>query len=225
VAARSIASTMEVPNTFPGTTTIFRGAFNQLGLDPTDDFWNAPAPAGVDRTAYADARFQFSAGTCRGCHGRETGTSFLQIFPGEVGQEPGLSAFLSGAVQVEDPVVPGLFRTLDEMGRRQNDLAMVVNGDAVRVPVLGNNYTVRFLNGVNRCLDSAGNTTANGAFSQLFDCHGMANQRLSLVSLGNQLFSLKYKHSGKCIDVQNGATNGGARVCKAPAIARGPVRD
>ena len=201
-----------VPNTFPGTTTTFRGSINTTGLDPNDDFWTAPAPGSADAATYAQARARFSIGTCRGCHGRESGTSFLHIFPGTLGEEPGLSQFLLRPLQVEDPVVPGLFRTFSEMTRRENDLRMLVNQDAVRVPVLGNNYTLRFLDTVGRCLDSAGNTTTDGAFSQLFDCHGNANQRLSLVSVGNQVFSLRYKHSGKCIDIQNGSTSNGARV-------------
>jgi hypothetical protein len=97
------------------------------------------------------------------------------------------------------------------MVRRENDLRNLVNGRPVLLPTFGNNYTVRFVTG-NKCLDSAGNNSTDGAFSQLFTCHGNANQRLSLVSVGANVYNLKYKHSGKCIDVQNGSTSSGARV-------------
>jgi len=91
-----------------------------------------------------------------------------------------------------------------------NDLRNLVNGAPVLVPVVGNNYTVRFQTS-GKCLDSAGNTTNDGAFSQLYSCHGNPNQRLSLVSAGNGVYNLKYKHSGKCIDVQNASNEWSAR--------------
>ena len=112
------------------------------------------------------------------------------------------SAFLSGSVSVPDPAGSGVIRQFSEMFRRENDLRALVDEVPVLVPVLGNNYTVRF-HASGKCLDSAGNGLGNGVFSQLYSCHGRGNQRLSLVSAGPNLYSLKYKHSGKCIDVQN----------------------
>ena len=154
-------------------------------------------------------------GTCRGCHSGETGTAFLHIVAGRraAGTEASRSAFLSGAVDVPDPADPNIVRAFDEMLRRENDLRDLVNGAPVMVPVFGNNYTVRFQpDDGGKCLDSAGNTTTDGAVSQLWTCHGNGNQRLSLVSAGAGVYNLKYKHSGKCIDVQNGSTSNGARV-------------
>jgi hypothetical protein len=121
---------------------------------------------------------------------------------------------LSGQLSVVDPIT-GSTRTFDEMSRRETDLRKLVNGVAVMNPVFGNNYTVRFRTS-NKCLDSAGETNfADGVLSQLWTCHGKGNQRLSLVevgSAGSGVYNLKYKHSSKCIDVQNAATNSGARV-------------
>jgi hypothetical protein len=164
--------------------------------------------------AWRDARFRFSIGTCRGCHSGETGTAFLHIVPQGIGAEASRSAFLSGGVLVPDVADPNISRSLDEMFRRENDLRDLVNGAPVMNPVLGNNYTVRFQPGTTggKCLDSAGNTTADNAVSQLWTCHGNGNQRLSLVSVSAGVYNLKYKHSGKCIDIQNGSTANGARV-------------
>jgi hypothetical protein len=215
--------TYVVPDKFPGTNTWFRGSINEMGIANDDDFWNAPAPAGADGLTYSQARFRFSLGTCRGCHGRETGTGFNQISsPLDLnGGEAFISSFLSGPVDVEDPILPGFFRTFDEMGRREQDLNGLVNGGPVHLLVLGNNYTTKFL-ASGKCLDSAGNNSNEGAPSQLFSCHGMGNQRLSLVSVGNSQHSLKYKHSGKCIDVVNGSTSRGAQVVQATCNSSRP---
>jgi len=203
-----------VPDKFAGTNTWFRGSINEMGIANDDDFWNAPTPSGADGLTFVQARFRFSIGTCRGCHGRDTATGFNHVAPAQLGQEAFLSAFVSGPTDVEDAVLPGFFRSFDEMTRRAIDQDILVFGGAVRQPVFGNNYTLRFV-GDSKCLDSAGNNTTEGAFSQAYDCHGNANQRLSLVSVGNHVYSLKYKHSGKCLDIQNGSTASGARVIQA----------
>jgi len=210
-----------VPDTFPGTSTFFRGGFNMIGADPSapeprpfPSFWGGPNPTGLpagSEGAWSDARFRFSVGTCNGCHSSETGTGILHLSPTTSGAQR--SPWLSGQVSVVDPIT-GSTRTFDEMSRRETDLRKLVNGVAVMNPVLGNNYTVRFRTS-NKCLDSAGETnTADGVLSQLWACHGKGNQRLSLVEVGagSGVYNLKYKHSGKCIDVQNAATNSGARV-------------
>ena len=199
-----------VPNTFPGTTTWFRGALDSLG----GQLWNGPTPTGMPAdqlSEWQDARFRFAVGTCSGCHGPETGTSFLHIFPDGPGVESRLSSFLSGSVTVPDPVT-GRNRGFSEMFRREMDLRKLVDGAPVLVPVFGNNYTVRF-HSTGKCLDSANNTNNDGDASQLYTCSGNGNQRLSLVATSTtNVYNLKYKHSGKCIDVQNASTSSGARV-------------
>ena len=63
----------------------------------------------------------FSLNTCNGCHGAETDTSFLHVFPRSLGQEASLSGFLTG-ITVDDPI-DGTVRTFDDLGRRNADLA------------------------------------------------------------------------------------------------------
>lgn len=217
-----------VPNTFPGTSTFFRGGFSMIGADPAappeklrdfPGFWGGPNPTGLPvdtQGQWSQARFRFSIGTCNGCHSAETGTGILHIFPGAVGSEANRSQWLSGAFNVPDPIT-GSTRSFDEMSRRETDLRKLVNGVAVMNPVFGNNYTVRFRTS-GKCLDTAGESTDDGALSQLWACHGKGNQRLSIVEVtpGSGVYNLKYKHSGKCIDVQNASTISGARVEQQP---------
>ncbi|HEY4393845.1 MAG TPA: hypothetical protein VGP64_07280, partial [Polyangia bacterium] len=66
--------------------------------------------------------------TCNGCHGPDTNTSFLMIFPRSRGGEAGLSPFLTGTT-VFDPS-SGQQRTLNDLARRQSDLTSVVCGSA-----------------------------------------------------------------------------------------------
>jgi hypothetical protein len=203
-----------VPNKFPGTQTWFRGGMNSIP-SPTTEVWGGNYPNGLGSEFlmdYSDARFRFSVGTCRGCHGGDTATGMLHIVPSTPGSEAGRSSFLSGPVTAGDTWWNGQFsRTFDEMTRRENDLRGLVNSSPVLLPVLGNNYIVRFANS-GKCLDSANNTNNDGDFSQLYTCHGNPNQRLSLVEVSAGVYNLKYKHSGKCIDVQNASTSDGARV-------------
>jgi hypothetical protein len=62
--------------------------------------------------------------TCNGCHGPETGTSFLMVFPRVVGEEAALSQFLTG-VTVFDQFA-GMPRTLNDLARRQASLGSLV---------------------------------------------------------------------------------------------------
>jgi hypothetical protein len=78
------------------------------------DFWNAPG------ITDARARHLFSLNTCNGCHGAETSTGFLHVFPREAGSAAQLSGFLKG-VTVADPVT-GTSRTFNDLSRRANDL-------------------------------------------------------------------------------------------------------
>ena len=203
-----------VPDKFPNTNTFFRGGVNTLsGGFP--GYWSGPLPTGLSNnqlSEWKEARFRFSVGTCNGCHSEETGTNILHILPSAVGSEATRSPFLSGWVAINDPVYgESSVRGFDEMARREADLRKLVTGAPVTNPVFGNNYTVRFKNS-GKCLDSAGDTTADGALSQLYACSGNRNQRLSLESVGTGVYRLKYKHSGKCLDVQNASTSSGARV-------------
>jgi hypothetical protein len=176
---------------------------------------------------WSEARFRFAAGTCRGCHSGETDTGLLHIVPLQPGTEAGRSAFLKGAVNVPDPANPNIFRSFNEMLRRENDLRGLVNQTPVLVPVFGNNYTVRFYSS-GKCLDSAGNNATDGAFSQLYACHENGNQRLSLAPAGTNVYNLKYKHSGKCLDVENAPNSpyasklNGARVVQRTCVPGRP---
>jgi hypothetical protein len=209
-----------VPDRFPSpnNTTWFRGSLAVLGAGGPLD---GPGPTGLTTETlqeWIDARHRFGLGTCDGCHGGETGTPILHIKPGEFpGSQAILSPFLSGPTTVSDPVWgSGLVRTFDEMKRRENDLRALVNQEPVLLPVFGNYYQIRFRSS-GKCLDSEGNTTADGAPSKLYTCHGNGNQRLALVPAPGQpselnLYNVKYKHSGKCLDVKDASTAFGAIV-------------
>jgi hypothetical protein len=101
-----------VPPTFEGQNFLAGSAFNDFFQ------WNGP---GINNP---DARFHASLNTCNGCHGPETNTSFLMISPRVIGGEAGLSPFLTGTT-VFDPF-SGQSRTLNDLSRRQSDLAGVV---------------------------------------------------------------------------------------------------
>jgi len=80
--------------------------------------WNGPG------IADPEARFHASLNTCNGCHGPETNTGFLMLFPRSPGSESFLSGFLTGTT-VLDPI-SGQTRTLNDLGRRKADLTAVV---------------------------------------------------------------------------------------------------
>ncbi len=82
------------------------------------DFWSAPG------VANNEARHKFSLNTCNGCHGAETGTTFLHVNPRFPGSEAQLSGFMTGTT-VGDPVT-GEPRQLNDLGRRRNDLRALV---------------------------------------------------------------------------------------------------
>jgi len=201
-----------VPDKFPGTQTWFRGSLNRVASAGVE-YWSGPNPTGLPAGSegdWSDARFRFSVGSCRGCHGSDTGTAFNHIRANQPGTEPHLSDFLLGSVNVTDPVT-GAGRQFDEMFRRENDLRNLVNGSPVMLPIFGNNYEVVFRN-ANKCMDSLGNTSNDNAAAVIYGCHGNANQRLSLVPAGSGFYNLKFKHSGKCLDVKSGSTQTGAAV-------------
>jgi hypothetical protein len=59
---------------------------------------------------------------------------------------------------------------------------------------------------------------ARGLVKQ-YTCHGQDNQRLTFVDRGNSEFSVKFKHSGLCLDVENGSVANGARVVQRTCAA------
>ena len=92
-----------VPGQFPTTSNFFLGgsAFNDN---------NHPAFWQDNNTTYQpdpQARVYFSANTCNGCHGRETGTFFLQVTGRAPGTRSNLSNFLLGCQNGSDDCSPG----------------------------------------------------------------------------------------------------------------------
>lgn len=63
------------------------------------------------------AALEFSLNTCNGCHGGETNTAFLHIFPRFEGEQSSLSGFLTGTT-VFDPET-GEERRMAELRRRR----------------------------------------------------------------------------------------------------------
>jgi hypothetical protein len=108
-----------VPLVFEGQRFQAATVFNNLQV------WSA------DGILDPEARFHASLNTCNGCHGPESGSSFLQIsprFPGD-GSEAFLSPFITGTT-VFDPFT-GQIRTLNDLARRRADmLTLVCGGDA-----------------------------------------------------------------------------------------------
>jgi hypothetical protein len=71
-----------------------------------------------------DARHHLSLNTCNGCHGKETNTTFVQIFPRFPGLESSLSPFLSGTTVI-DPVSK-VRRVFNDLKRRKLDMQGIV---------------------------------------------------------------------------------------------------
>ena len=71
----------------------------------------------------AEARHKFSLNTCNGCHGGETQTGFLHVFPRSPGQVSSLSGFLTGETVTD---IRGVTRRLSELLRRRQLLEKVV---------------------------------------------------------------------------------------------------
>src|SRR5688572_13919117 len=106
----------DVPETFAGAAFLAGSSLNNI------DAWLAD---GIDSN---EARHKFSLNTCNGCHGRETDTPFLHIFPREAGETAALSGFLTGT-EVADPV-DGSLRQFDDLARRAADMAALLCADA-----------------------------------------------------------------------------------------------
>ena len=86
------------------------------------DIWDAPNISAS--TADPDSRHLFAINTCNGCHGRETAAvNFVHIsnnFPAN------LSGFLTGET-IQDPLVPSITRTFNDLQRRATDLDAAAN--------------------------------------------------------------------------------------------------
>lgn len=109
-AAAIRALTHEVPRPFLGSSSEVPFGF----------IWNAP---GIQDN---DARHAFALSTCNGCHGVETGTTFLHISPRAPGQVAELSAFMTGGI-APDPV-SGADREFGDIARRQADMRALLCG-------------------------------------------------------------------------------------------------
>lgn len=107
-----VAERHDVPLSFEGSPFLGGAIFNNI------DVWFANGV--MDN----EARHKFSLNTCNGCHGGETNTGFLHVFPREQGQQSFLSGFMTG-IQVSDPVT-GELRFLDDLQRRNDDLESLV---------------------------------------------------------------------------------------------------
>ncbi len=74
-----------------------------------------------------------------------------------------------------------------------------------------------------RCLDIVGNSSANGALVELWDCNGIGGQNWQQQADG----SLKNPQSGRCLDAPNGASANGTRLriwdCNGSAAQKYPL--
>jgi hypothetical protein len=90
---------------------------------------NSPNPpavwSGSPLVANNTARFDFSLGTCSGCHQGETQFvppfQFVQLSPRTAAMPTHLSTFLTGET-VHDPIVPSQTHTMNDLLRREQDL-------------------------------------------------------------------------------------------------------
>ncbi|MDP9151752.1 MAG: LamG domain-containing protein [Myxococcota bacterium] len=112
VAEVPAANDHTVPVQLNGAPFLGGSVFNNLVE------WNGP---GITNP---EARFHASMNTCNGCHGPETGTTFLMVTPRFPGSEARLSPFLTGTTVFDrfsrQP------RTLNDLGRRRADLTKLV---------------------------------------------------------------------------------------------------
>jgi hypothetical protein len=132
--------TYTVPAQFPaGQAFLGSSSVNNL------DVWNASNIA-VNSTstppvsaALNPRHFFAEQGTCNGCHGRETATTFLHIANRASGSAAALSGFLTGENNVPDPVVPSITYNFNDLQRRAVDLDQVANQaciiDIPRIPL------------------------------------------------------------------------------------------
>jgi hypothetical protein len=106
-----LTETHGVPALFEDNAFLGGAVFNSI------DTWFAP---GVN----LEARHKFSLNTCNGCHGGETNTAFLHIFPRGPGQQSGLSGFLTGTTVLDR--FSGTERRFSELSRRRQLMEQLV---------------------------------------------------------------------------------------------------
>ncbi len=116
--AQILAGTNIVPLVFDSVP--FRGGHSTNQID----FWSAP---GIVNN---EARHLVSLNTCNGCHGREVRTTFLQVNPRARASVAVLAGFLTGET-VQDPVVPTVTRTFNDLDRRAIDLNSLVSSPTI----------------------------------------------------------------------------------------------
>ncbi|MDP9035594.1 MAG: LamG domain-containing protein [Myxococcota bacterium] len=112
IAEIPAANDHTVPDTLNGVPFLGGSVFNNLVE------WNGPG------IANPDARFHASMNTCNGCHGPETGTTFLMVTPRFPGAEAQLSPFLTGTTVFDR--FSRQSRTLNDLARRKTDLTALV---------------------------------------------------------------------------------------------------
>jgi hypothetical protein len=123
-AASILAGTNTVPNSFGGNP--FLGGVAPNGLDLK---WDGPTPA-CSAIVNKDARAAFSANTCSGCHGVETGTSLKQVLRRLPGMASDLSPFLKGVTLTD---MCGISRTYGELERRRVDLCQLLSSTCSQI--------------------------------------------------------------------------------------------
>ncbi|HEX7828832.1 MAG TPA: choice-of-anchor X domain-containing protein [Thermoanaerobaculia bacterium] len=87
-------------------------------------FWDGPGAhpsAAIVGPPQANLRHHLSLNTCNSCHGGETQTTFTHV-----SATGALSGFLTG-IDVNDPAGEGVVRHFDDLLRRQQSLAQLVN--------------------------------------------------------------------------------------------------
>jgi hypothetical protein len=114
------ANAHTVPLQFEGSNFMAGSVFNNL-IE-----WGGPG------IANPDARFHASMNTCNGCHGPETGTTFLMVTPRFPGTEAVLSPFLTGTSAFDE--FTGQVRTINDLSRRKADLTALVCPPAGATP-------------------------------------------------------------------------------------------
>lgn len=125
--AAILANAHTVPLTFQSTP--FRGA---AAPNPLNLGWDGPG--GPTNPCLSinnnEARFRFSLNTCSGCHGDDTGTGFLQVFPRSLGNESFLSAFLTGGSATD---VCGLSHNFGDIELRRLDLCNLLEETCTQI--------------------------------------------------------------------------------------------
>lgn len=82
------------------------------------------------------------------------------------------------------------------------------NGNGNASLTSGKTYTIKTIN--DKCLDVNGNSTANDANIQQYDCHSKNNQRFEAKNVVGDWYQLIAKNSGKCLNIAGNSTTDSA---------------